>query len=85
MGAAEKTAQKNKAKKWGNRRAEPKGSSIRLEQRVCYGWVFMEHGGEEMKPRCLQGPREVMQSDLHWKLLPAMGVYRLEERPSADT
>lgn len=32
----------------------------------------MEHEGEEMKPRCLQGPREVMQSDLHWKLLPAV-------------
>ena len=25
-----------------------------------------------MKPRCLQGPREVMQSELHWKLLPAV-------------
>ena len=49
-----------------------KWSSIWLEQRVCYGRVFVGRRGEEMKPRCLQAPGGVRQSDLHWKLLPAV-------------
>lgn len=76
---------RKQGKEVGNRRAEPKGSSIRLEQRVCYGWVFMEHGGEEMKPKVFTRPQgsDAVKSPL--ETVACSRVYRLEERPSADT